>query len=517
MTERGKSYFKATSIDRPSSFIIPDTDLNSHFVNSLFIVFAGLFVFSPCLVNFFVSDDFIWIKRGVGFSFGDFFHSAGDSSYNMFRPLVSFLFFVLHHAFGLSPFGYHLVNILLHVLNGLLFYYILSHLSIGRSISALSSVIFVSHFAHEETIFWISGICIPLCGFFYLLSILVFLKWLKNGKVWLYFLSLGSGVIAFFIREDALTLPLILSLLMGLKFFQNEQTMANGYRHKIRTKALISLVPFFLIIVFYLKLRNLGLPDLSFASLFSLNPANLLKNAVYFLVNLTVPTRLVFDMIGYHYSTMINSALKNLGTHLGIVIAASLGMAFLIYVLLVWIKKTDRVFKALGVTFFILLFPHLLFPDYGLRFTYFPVIGFSLIGSYLILSLLKKISKRSRYSLKTHICLLMIIILVFNFLILFERNFWWRKASQTCEETKTKAGVILSALPASSVVYFMELPFRTHGAYIFNNGFPEAMNLFYPEYNHEIETVRGFKMPEVEETKRYFLFKYENGEFHERF
>jgi len=517
MTERGKSYSKSTSIDCSSSTVIPDTNLNSHLVNSLFIVFAGLFIFSPCLVNFFVSDDFIWIKKGVDFSFGDFFHSPEDSSYNMFRPLVSPLFFVLHRAFGLSPFGYHLVNILLHVLNGLLLYYILSHLPLGRNISALSSVIFVSHFAHEETIFWISGICIPFSCFFYLLSILALLKWLKNGMIWFYFLSLGSGVIAFFIREDALTLPLILSLLIGLKLFQNEQTTANGYRHQIRTKTLISLVPFFLFIVFYLKLRNLGLPDLSFASLFSLNPANLLKNAAYFLVNLTVPIRLVFDMIGYHYSAMINSALKSLGSHLAIVIIASLGMAFLIYVLLVWIRKTDRVFKALGVTFFILLFPHLLFPDYGLRFTYFPVIGFSLIGSYLIVSLLKAIAKRSKYSLKTCVCLLMIIILAFNFLILFERNLWWRKASQTCEETKAKAGVILSSLPAGSVIYFMELPFRTHGAYIFNNGFPEAMNLFYPEYNHEIETVRGFKMPEVKETKRYFLFKYENGEFYQVF
>jgi hypothetical protein len=517
MSEWSKGYSKATPIRENPSIITGDTNTNSHLFNSLFIFFAGLLVFSFCLFDFFVSDDFIWIKRGVNFSFSDFFHSPKDSSYNMFRPLVTPLFFVLHRAFGLSPLGCHLTSILLHVFCGLLFYYILSHLPLSKNISGLSSVIFVSHFVHEETIFWISSICIPLSCLFYLLSILFFLKWLRNEKIWIYFLSLGSGILAFFTREESLTLPLILLLLMGLKFFKAQPTITNGYRHKIMTKALISLVPFFLFFAFYLKLRNLGLPDLGFASLFSLNPANLLKNAVYFSVNLIIPIRFIFDMAGYHYSIVINSALRNISSNLALVIFAALAIAFLIYVLLVWIRKTDQVFKLLLVTFFILLFPHLLFPDYGLRFTYFPAIGFSLICSYLILPVLKTIARRSRYSLKTHVCLLMIIVLVFNFSMLFERHLWWKRASKTCEETITKAGVILSSLPVGSTVYFSELPFRIHGAYIFNNGFPEAINLFYPSYNHEIKTIRDPKMPEVEHAKSYYLFKYEKGEFHRLF
>jgi hypothetical protein len=494
-----------------------DTKANSHFVNYILIVFVGVFIFSPCLFNFFVSDDFIWIKRGADLSLDSFLHGSKSSGYNIFRPLVPPFFFLLHRASGVSPYGYHLSSILLHVLNAVIFYCILSHFPLRKNTIVLSLVIFVSHFAHEETVFWISSISVPLCCLFYLLSILTFLKWLKNGRIWFYLLSLGSGVVAFFIREDAITLPLILSLVIGLTYFPSEQMILNGPSHKRGITALISVIPFLLLVVLYLKLRNLSLPHLSFGSLSSLNPANLLKNVIYFFSNLIIPIRLIFDIIGYHDSVTINSALKNIGSNLIVVIAASLGIACLVWVLLVWIKKTDKVFRLLGVTFVILLFPYLFFKGYGLRFTYFPAIGFSLIGSYLMISVLETVTKRSRHSLKSYVYLLMIVILVFNFLILFERHLWWRRANKTCQDTLTKAGVVISSLPVGSTVYFANLPLRLHGTYIFNNGFPEAMSLFYPASNHNIKTVESLNLPEMEDIKSYHLFKYENGEFHKLF
>lgn len=494
-----------------------DTKANSHFVNYIFIFFVGLFIFSPCLFNFFVSDDFIWIKRGGDLSLDSFLCGSESSTYNIFRPLVPPFFFLLHWVFGVSPYGYHLSSVLLHVLNGVIFYYILSHFALRKNIIVLSSVIFVSHFAHEETIFWTSSISIIICCFFFLLSILTFLKWLTNGKIWFYLLSLGFGVIAFFIREDALTLPLILSLLIWLKYFRSGQIITNGPGHQTRITALISVIPFFLLVVFYWKLRNLSLPHLSFGPLFSLNPANLLKNAIYFSGNLIIPIRLIFDGIGYDYFITINSALKNVSSNLMVVMASSLIIAFSILCFFGWVRKRKRNSKLLLIIFFILLFPYLFFRGYGLRFTYFPAIGFSLIGSYLMVSGLETVTKRSRYSLKSYVHLLMIVILVFNFLILFERHLWWRRASKTCQDTLTKAGVVISSLPVGSTVYFANLPLRLHGAYIFNNGFPEAMSVFYPSYNHNIKTVESLNLPETEDIKRYHLFKYENGEFHELF
>jgi hypothetical protein len=490
---------------------------DSYFIEYIFIICTGLFIFSPSLFNFFVSDDFIWIKRGAGLSLENLLHRPESSTYNIFRPLVPGFFSVFHQIFGMSPYGYHLSSMLLHILNALLFCRILSHFRLTKNMIVLSSIIFVSHFAHEETIFWISSISIPLCSFFYLLSVLIFLKWLKNKKVWFYLLSLASGVIALFIREDALSLPVILSLVIGLKYFRSNQVISNEPSHKRRITALLSLIPFFLLIVLYLKLRKVGLPDLNVGSLLSLNPANLLKNAVYFSINLTIPIRLIFDIIGYHYSAMINSALRNIGSNLILGIVFSFGVAFLICVLYLWLRKTNRVLRLFVIIFFVILFPYLFFKGYGLRLTYFPTIGFSLIGSYLMISVLETVTQRSRYSLKSYVHLLMIVILAFNFLVLLERHLWWRRASKTCQDTLTEAGVVISSLPVGSTVYFANLPLRLHGAYIFNNGFPEAISLFYPAYNHNIKMIENLNLPEMEDIESCHLFKYENGEFHKLF
>ncbi|MGB2804430.1 MAG: hypothetical protein WBD64_05995 [Candidatus Zixiibacteriota bacterium] len=154
------------------------TNTDMYSINRILIICAGVFVFSPCLFAFFVSDDFFWISKGANLSLGDLYPIASTATYNMFRPLVIVLFSAFHRVFGLSPFGYHLTSILVHALNGLLFYSILSRLSLKRDVALAAAVIFVTHFAHEESVFWISSICVLGCWFFSLSSILAFLAWI---------------------------------------------------------------------------------------------------------------------------------------------------------------------------------------------------------------------------------------------------------------------------------------------------------------------------------------------------
>jgi len=492
---------------------------DSHFINYILIVCAGLFVFSPCLFNFFVSDDFGWISKGVNLSIDDLYHNAEEATYNIFRPLIPALFFVLHQVFGLSAFGYHFSSIVFHILNALLFYNILLHLSLRRDAAVVSSLIFVTHFAHEETVFWISSICVLCSWFFSLSSILAFLKWLKDAKIWLYFLSLGLGMVALFIREDALILPLILSVILWVKYLRSKQRITNGLGHKTKSMAMISLVPFFVMLLGYLYLRSISLPHLRFAALLSLNPTNFIRNFAYFLVNLTFPVRLIFDTIGYHHSRMINSALNNIDSNLIVVIASFLVIIVSIFVFFEWVRKTNRDLRLFVIIFVITLFPCLFFKGYGLRFTYLPLLGFSPIAAYFLISLVKKITIRSPRLKRRYVYVSVAIIVAFNFLVLFERHLWWAKASRICEETITNAGTVVSLLPAGSTVCFMDLPTRLQGAYILNTGFVEAMNLFYPSYHNEIKTVDSgsFHLLKEGNLKNCYLFEYENGEFHRLF
>ena len=489
---------------------------NSHLINYIFIICAGILIFSPCLFNFFVSDDFVWISRGANLSFENLFHNAETVTYNIFRPLIPALFFVFHQVFGLSAFGYHLGSLVFHILNGLLFYNILLHLSLRRDVAVVSSLIFVTHFAHEETVFWISSICVLCSWFFSLSSILAFLKWLKDAKIWLYFLSLGLGMVALFIREDALILPLILSVILWVKYLRSKQRITNGLGHKTKSMAMISLVPFFVMLLGYLYLRSISLPHLRFAALLSLNPTNFIRNFAYFLVNLTIPIRLVFDGIGYHHSRTVNSALNDIDSNVIIVIAGFLVIVVSILLFSVWVRKTNKDFKPLVVMFIAALLPCLFFKGYGLRFTYLPLLGFAPIAAHFLLSLVRAIISRTLWLKTRYVYVTIIITVFFNFLVLFERHVWWGKASSICEQAIVNAGTVVSSLPAGSTVCFVDLPTRLHGAYILHAGFPEAIGLFYPSHRHRIETVDPGDLDTLREShmENCYIFKYEEGEFH---
>jgi len=501
--------------------VVQDARSYSHLINDIIIACVGVFVFSPCLFNFFVSDDFYWISRGVNLTLDNFVNSFQVSTYNIFRPLVPVFFFALHQIFKLSPSGYHLTSIVLHILNSILFYHILLHFSLRKEISLFSAVLFVSHFAHEETVFWISSNCVLCSWFFSLSSILTFVKWLKGGKTWFYFLSLGLAVIALLFREDALFLPFILSLIVWLLCFRSKAEITGGLNEKRLMTRIMNLTPFFVLIIVYLFLRSLSLPDLYFGTLFSFNPVNIVRNFAYFLVNLIFPTRFIFDAIGYHHSRTINFAVNNIDSNIMFLIIGSLIIIFSILLFFRILRKANRDSKLLVAIFFIAIFPCLFSRGYSLRFSYLPLLGFVPIASYVLLLLFSKI-RRCNLKLEIHHLYLytfLTCLVLFSFLILFERNIWWSKASRICEDTISKAESVISKLPVGFQIGFKNLPTRLHGAYILNNGFVEAMGLFYPIKQHDIMVIEsGVIDGEKEENEdNHFVFKYVDGVFYQIF
>jgi hypothetical protein len=485
----------------------------------IFIVFAGLVVFAPSLFQSFVSDDFSWISHGANLSFKDLFHNFGGVSYNRFRPLLPIYFSILYRFFGLSPSGYHLSSMLIHVFNALLFYRLTLYIFLKKEIALLATVIFVTHFANEETVFWISSNCVLCSWFFSLLCILTFIKWLKGRNLWFYFLSLGIAIVALFFREDALVLPVILLLVMVLELLRSKQEIRKDFSHSSSSKSILNLVPFFLLVLVYLYLRSISLSDLHLDALISLNPINVIRNFTYFLFNLTFPLRLIFDVLGYQHSNAINFTVNSIVTNWLMVVASLLIGTFSILVFWVWFRKASSDLKRPMVMFIILLLPCLLTKGYGLRFTYMPLLGFASLAAYFLLYSIKKINKYNRRLEQHYLFVALIIIIILNFLILFERQRWWREASRICQETVTHAGTVMSSLPEGSTVCFMGLPVRLHGAYIFNNGFIEAMSLYYPSYNSAITVGNSSKpcTPEDGIVRNHHGFKYDNGEFFQLF
>ncbi len=193
-------------------------------------------VYLPALQNGFVSwDDNFYIYENdhirqlngalLRWAFGEFYASN-------WHPLTWFSHALDYALWGLDPAGHHLSNNLLHSLNTLLVT-LLAYRLLGfgpfedgaeRLVAALiTGLLFGLHPLHVESVAWLSERKDLLCAFFYLASLLCYLR-LPAGlgvrdcfRHRSYLAALALFVLALLSKPMAVSLPLVLLLLDGLR------------------------------------------------------------------------------------------------------------------------------------------------------------------------------------------------------------------------------------------------------------------------------------------------------------
>lgn len=147
-----------------------------------------------------------------------------------------FLYFTLSinyaiHDNGVE--GYHVTNIIIHILNGILFYLILVKLfslpyfkeklvsQFCKSISAISAVMFVCHPIQVNAVTYIVQRTASLAAAFYFLAILFFIKYRVRGRPLSLLLVVLFTVFAMFTKENTITIPFTL-LLIEIMFFMKD-------------------------------------------------------------------------------------------------------------------------------------------------------------------------------------------------------------------------------------------------------------------------------------------------------
>ncbi len=124
-----------------------------------------------------------------------------------YYPLVHTTFWIEYHLWGLRPFGYHLINVLLHALNACLFWLILRQLHVpGAPVAAL---LFALHPVHVESVAWVTERKNLLSGAFYLAAALAYLR--TERRRWLLVGGLFLG--ALLSKTVTATLPAALALI----------------------------------------------------------------------------------------------------------------------------------------------------------------------------------------------------------------------------------------------------------------------------------------------------------------
>lgn len=127
-----------------------------------------------------------------------------------YRPLTMVSFFLDYRLWGKNPLGYHLTNLLLHLLAALLFYRLGKRL-LPEIAAMAAAFVFALHPIHTESVTFISGRTDILCAVFYLAAILLHLA--SKRPVLCRVLAVASFTAALLAKEMAVTLPLMLLLI----------------------------------------------------------------------------------------------------------------------------------------------------------------------------------------------------------------------------------------------------------------------------------------------------------------
>ena len=398
----------------------------------LIIVLLGLSLYANTFHSDFVFDDSLTIINNSSIKNLRNLGAIWEDFNTRFLPGLSF---ALNYQFGkLNVLGYHLVNILLHVINAWLVFrfafltFQLISVQLGLrslpvfSLAFFSSLIFLAHPIQTESVTYVTQRISLMSGFFYLLALNLHIQGYLSKKP-LYHLGVFFCLcLGMFTKENTFTLPLTL-LVYELVFLNKESPR----------KLFKKFSPYFFALVLFSLIFSIDKPNSAFHLKEDLHAAKIDLNNVATEINVlrTFLRLLLFPVqqnIDYDYPRVEG----NLDF---LTIFSFLLMAGLLCFSIINFKKSRMISFCIG-WFFItisveasasavigrdMIFEHYL---------YLPVVGLAMFIPYSIFLVIKN-QQRTNF-------ILILLTLIFSFLT-YERNKIWKDGITLWEDTIKKS------------------------------------------------------------------------------
>jgi len=234
--------------------------------NLLLIAVVVLAAYSPALLADFSRYDDAALAESYraahGFDLRRLFIPFSEGFY--YRPLIGVSFFLDKYILGLKPSLMHLENVLIHLVNAILVYFLtrqiitLEKKNESAHLPLLAALLFGLHPINTESVNWISGRTDLLAGMFIFMCALCLLKFteLREKKyVLLFFAAFACGAL---VKETAL------ALLPGAFFLANagqrlsEDKNGLNTANRVRSQSsvlLTAVIPGILVVLLFLCLR----------------------------------------------------------------------------------------------------------------------------------------------------------------------------------------------------------------------------------------------------------------------
>ncbi|MBL8150809.1 MAG: tetratricopeptide repeat protein [Blastocatellia bacterium] len=151
------------------------------------------------------------IKDGLSAKSISYAFTSGEMGH--WHPVTWLSLLLDYQLFGLNPAAFHLVNLLFHIFNTLLVFAVFRYTTEKFWHSGLVALIFAIHPTHVEPVVWISSRKDMLATFWGLLSLLAYVKYVKESSRKWYFLALLFLSLGLMSKSLLVTFPFVMLLL----------------------------------------------------------------------------------------------------------------------------------------------------------------------------------------------------------------------------------------------------------------------------------------------------------------
>jgi len=326
--------------------------------------------------------DFTW--DSINYHLISFYHGQ-------YSPVNTILYGVIYKLVGFNPGVYHGVCLLIHILNVFLTFLIVKacvskvkpgfnnqRLNVYASVVAL---LFAIHPLQVESVAWISASKVVLYGFFTLICLWMYIRYMQSGR-WIWYVGvILSYVLGFGSKEQAILLPV---LLLAVDWLYGRLKSFPLTVRAITNKVYLEKIPFFLLAaaMWYFSWQN-NLGDLSIENSYPIHQRLLfaMHSLMQYIFRFVAPVKLYYF---YFYPI-------NIGESLPLEYWFYLVLVLMV-ILFVWENYRKRNFLVVfGTVFFVLnllLVLHIIpMPRKMItadRYMYLSVIGIALVLIWLL-------------------------------------------------------------------------------------------------------------------------------------
>lgn len=334
----------------------------------------------------------------------------------MYHPLTVLSYTVNYKISALSPAGYHVLNLLLHIGTALLVFNLLLFLFKNNMVALAGTLLFALHPLASEPVCWISGRKDLLFGFFFIAGLLWYLRFTETKNKSNYIFSLLLFTASMLSKPMAASFPLVLFLFD--KYFNRS---LNG-------KTVMEKIPFAVvgILIFIVPvLHKEAMPATSDSFSYSFTENYSYVNRILLSINAFCfyPVRFLvpYGLTAYHGFPVLQNGLLPVQYF---ILPALLVIALLSFFLFRFKITWKRV--SFGLLFYLLtIAPVVHLIPYGTniylaeRYAYIPMLGFVFIFSGYILKYMQAPASRTRI-----IAFAATAIVIMSFITLNQNKTW---------------------------------------------------------------------------------------------